>query len=270
MRKGYRFQFLGYSLIFLLLSTVTCTLYPTYAAESTPSADIKAKLEELKKEIASKAAKLKQEVNQKLKDKAYIGKVIHPASGGKTKSAESLTLAATSGPKIVSLNQDTLFESKLKSRKKFSPKDILEEDFIVALGDIDETAVLTAKKVILLSPPQDEPKTHLWGQVIAMSDDLITIKNRDNEQVRASGAKNAAVSLSSAQAVKLNEFVILTGTKTKTGGAFGTEIFDAEFVYVIPQGGFIKPKKVATPSSTIKLQTATKSAKPIPKSPKLP
>ena len=113
MKKGYSGptlkvgRVIGYSLLFFILLTVTCPLYPTYAAESSPSADIKSKLEELKKEIASKAAILKQEVNKKLKDKAYVGKVKH-------KSDSSLTLAASSGPKIVSINQDPLFESKIK------------------------------------------------------------------------------------------------------------------------------------------------------------
>ncbi len=75
------------------------------AIESSPSANVKSKLEELKKEIASKAAKLKTEVDRKLKNKAYSGKV-------KVKSDQSITLAANTGPKIVSVNQDTIYESK--------------------------------------------------------------------------------------------------------------------------------------------------------------
>ena len=72
-----------------------------FAAESTPSSDplrqsdseasIKSKLEELKKEIASKAAKLKQEVNQRLQNKAYVGAV-------KAVSETSITIASQSGP----------------------------------------------------------------------------------------------------------------------------------------------------------------------------
>jgi len=186
------------------------------ALDSTPSADIKSKLEELKKEIASKAAKLKQEVNRKLKDKAYAGQV-------KSKSNTSLTLAAGSGPKIVSLNQDTVYESKLKG-KKLSAKTLTEEDYLAALGDVDETGVLTAKKIILLPQPKaGQPladKTYLWGQIISISDKLITLKDKD--------AKNVAVSLDSESIVKLNNFVILTGTKNKN------EIFEAGFVYVFP------------------------------------
>jgi len=246
-------------IVLALVLTIYHIPYTIYAVDSTPSADIKSKLEELKREIASKAAKLKQEVNKKLKDKAYVGKV-------KLKSNSSLTLAAISGPKIVSINQDTVFESKqslpskdgkIKTKQKFSQKTLANEDFsaeganlsIVALGDIDETAVLTAKKIVLLpaSPaggptPGEQLKIHIWGQVIAISDErssstskLVTIKNRDN--------KNIAVSLPSGQTVKLNNFVILTGQLNKN------EIFEAEFIYVIPQGGFIKPKKIATPSA---------------------
>lgn len=240
-------------LSFLLLTT-TYPLQPTYAAESSPSADIRVKLEELKKQIASKAAKLKEEVNNKLKDKAYIGKV-------KQKSVSSLTLATKTGPKIVTLNQDTVFESSIKSKIKFSQKSISEEDYLIALGDIDETEVLTAKKVILLPSTTYnlKPKTYLWGQVLSTSEKLITLKGKD--------LKNQAVTIPSNVKVVVNDFVILTGKLGKN------EIFEAEFAYIIQQGGFLRPKKIvypapygagATPSaklSTPSAKTATPSSK---------
>lgn len=212
----------------IIIMIINIIFSPVYAVDSTPSADIKSKLEGLKKEIASKAAKLKGEVNRKLKDKAYVGKL-------KVKSPTSLTLATRSGPKIVSLNQDTVYESNIKSKKKFSQRTIVEEDYLAALGDVDETGVLTAKKVIALPQPSVEQKTYLWGQAISISDKLVTLKDRD--------LKNMAVSLPPSSNVKLNDFVILTGNKTKN------DIFEVEFVYVIPQGGTIKLKKVATPSA---------------------
>ena len=215
----------------LLIAVITFIAQSAYAAPSTPSADIKFKLEALKKEITSKAAMLKQEVNRKLKDKAYAGKL-------KVKSPTSLTLATRSGPKIVSLNQDTILP-----KKKFA-----EEDYLAALGDIDEVGVLTAKKVIALPKPSPEQKTYLWGQAISISDKLVTLKDRD--------LKNVAVSLPPSSNVKLNDFVILAGNKTKN------DIFEVEFVYVIPQGGILKIKKIATPSASLKPSAATKSAKP--------
>lgn len=226
---------IGVLLAFLL--PVAYNLSPVYANDSTPSADIKAKLEELKKEIASKAAQLKQIVDRKLRDKAYIGKV-------KSKSTNSLTLAADSGPKIVSLNQDTIFKSNVKGKTKFSQKTLAEEDYISALGDTDETGVLIAKKIILTPPPSDTQKAYLWGQVISVSDNLVTLKSADS--------KNISATLPAQSEVKLSDFIILTGNKNKN------DVFKAGYVYVIPQGGILKPKKVATPSA----QTATPSAKP--------
>lgn len=216
--------------IIVVITIINIIVSPVYAVDSTPSAEVKSKLEALKKEIASKAAKLKGEVTRKLKDKAYVGKL-------KVKSPTSLTLATRSGPKIVSLNQDTILP-----KKKFA-----EEDYLVGLGDVDETGVLTAKKLILLPQPSAEQKTYLWGQAISISDKLVTLKDRD--------LKNMAVSLPPSSNVKLNDFVILTGNKTKN------DIFEVEFVYVIPQGGIIKLKKVATPSA----KEATPSAKPVKK-----
>lgn len=254
MMKGCKLQALGYSFVlFVLLSTLRCALYPIFAADSTPSADslrqsdseagIKIKLEELKKEIASKAAKLKQEVDRKLKNKAYVGKI-------KSKSGSSLTLAAPSGPKVVNINEDTVFESNLKTKPKFSAKNIALEDYVACLGDRDETGVLIAKKIILLKSLNTQPKIYLWGQIISISDELATLKTSER--------KNVAVAFSSAK-IKLNDFVILTGTKNDN------DIFETEFVYVIPQEAVLKPKKIATASAkiiTIPNKSASRSASP--------
>ncbi|MBI2018579.1 hypothetical protein HYS96_02620 [Candidatus Daviesbacteria bacterium] len=234
----FKIFLLLFSLILLFINHKSYFINHTYAADSTPSAEIQVKLEELKKDIASKAAKIKKDVDRKLKDKAYAGKI-------KTISNASIAIAAHSGPKIASINQDTVFESNVKGRK-YSQKLMRPEDFIVAMGDVDETAVLTAKKVILLPEKEEVNKVSLWGQVIAISDKLLTVKNKDG--------KNIAVALPSGSTVKLNEFLILTGQHNKN------EIFTAEFVYIIPQGGILKPKKVGSPSA----QLSTPSAKPKP------
>lgn len=222
----------------LLTSTVK-------AVESTPSG-----LQEFRKELnikaASIAAKLKETISKKLQNKAYIGTI-------KQKSDNSITLATASNPKMVNINQDTLFESKIKG-KKYSQKNLTEDDYIAALGDTDEVGVLTAKKIILLPAANSEKrKTYLWGQVISISDQLVTLKNSDS--------KNIAVSLPSISGIKLNSFVILTGFNNKN------DVFEAEFVYKVPEGGIIKPKKIATPSAeqgsrTPSTKTASPSTKP--------
>ena len=159
-----------------------------------------------------------------------------------TKTTTSLTLATRTGPKIVTLNQDTQ-----------SQRTLTEEDFVAALGDIDEGGILIAKKIVLLrgEPTTNLPsKTYLWGQLVSISDQLATLKDRN--------LKNMAVVLQESN-IKLNDFVILTGNFNKN------DIFEAGFVYVIPQGGIIKPKRIATPSATLRPSPpATSSAKPKP------
>ncbi len=217
--KTFAFLFVFLTFNFYLLTSV-------YAVDSTPSADIRSKLEELKKEIASKAATLKQEVDAKLSNKAYIGRV-------KTKSETSITLNTKNGLRIININQDTFYVSNVKG-KKYSQKSIAEDDYIAALGDIDETQTLSAKEVILQKPSILTPKSYLWGEVIVASEKLITLRDKS--------FKNIAVSIPDQKSVKQNDFIILTGNLNKNG------IFEANFVYVIPQGGFIKPKKVAYPT----------------------
>ncbi|MBI2019076.1 hypothetical protein HYS95_00210 [Candidatus Daviesbacteria bacterium] len=218
---------------FLLLYALRFPLYPLYAAESSPSADIKSKLEEFKKEAASKAAQLKELISKKLQNKAYIGRV-------KSKSDNSVTLAAITGPKIISLNQDTVFASQIKTKQKLT---INQEDQVVALGDIDETGVLIAKKIILIPTIDYELKTYLWGQVVLFEDKLATIRDKSNKNISAALPKEAKV--------KAGDFVILTGSKNKN------EIFEAVFVYVIPYDGILKPKKIATPSAKISTPSAS-------------
>lgn len=238
-------KFLVYSLwcIVFLLSTIYYLPSTIFAADSSPSATIQSKLDELKKEIASKAAKLKQEVNNRLQNKAYLGVV-------QTKSTNSLTLATQRGAKIISLNQDTVFQSKIKTIRSLSLQNIKEEDFLVGLGDIDDTGVLVAKKIILMVEPKETQKTHLWGQVISISDQLITVKDKGGSSV-------AAVNDSDTK-VKVNDFVIISGIKKKN------DILEASFIYVISQGGVIKPKKVATPSARISTPSATLKPSPTP------
>lgn len=203
--------------IIIIIIIINIMVSSAYAADGTPSADIRFKLKELQKEIASKAAKLKQEINSKLTDKAYVGTV-------KTKGSSSITLASNGGPKIVSLNQDTILPKKM----------IVQEDYLAALGDVDETGVLTAKKVILLPQPKaGQPlaeKSYLWGQIISISGKLATLKDKD--------LKSVAVSLPTDSKVKLNDFVIVTGIKGKN------DIFNAGFIFSIPQASSsAKPAK---------------------------
>lgn len=226
LRKNVKFILIG----LLFLYPIPHILYPTSAAESTPSADVQSKLKALQIEIASKAAKLKTEISKKLQNKAYIGTV-------KSKTASTITLASRSATKLININQDTVYGSS--TTKKIIIKD---EDSIAALGDVDENGVLTARKIVILPSSSIRlPTSILWGQVISVSDELATIQDKS--------LKNVAVSLTKISSPKPGQYVILVGQKGKN------DILAADFLYVIP--GKEAPIKVATPSAE-----ASKSATP--------
>lgn len=225
-----------------LISPFPLTLSPVYAVDSTPSAIIQSKLNELKKEIASKAAALKQEVNRKLQNKAYAG-IIKSASGS------AILIIDKNGVKNIKVNQDTVFENQLSKKKALKFADLKEGQLVAGLGEIDELNNLIAKKIILIAPSNWEdaykPKTVLWGKVISSDENILTIKDYQG--------KNNAVSIKDIDIpIKMNDFTIITGYLNKTS------IINATFAYVIPQGGVLKPKKIATPSATPK--TASPSA----------
>lgn len=251
------FSILSIFLFFYIPNTIY-QIPKIYAADSTSSADpdligtdLKDKLLQLQKEIASKAAQLKQEINKNLQNKAYTGNVT-------TKSDNSLTIAIENGAKIVSLNQDTEFNSNIRKTVRYSLKTLKAGDFVAALGDIDENEVLTARKVILWPTPSKDSKTHLWGQVSLIADELITLETKDGKNITVGVTSQTDLekdgkSVSPSDLIK-NNFVIITGVMGKN------EILSADFIYIYSQPAFLKPKKIATPSAEAN-KSATTSAK---------
>lgn len=236
-------------LFFIQLYAIPYTLHPTLAQESSPSAEIKSKLEQLKAEIASKAAKLKQEINKTLQNKAYVGSI-------KSLSENSITLASVTGPKIVNINQDTVYDSEV-AKTKYSLKNAEEEDYISALGDIDDTGVLTARKIILM-PKKTDKKVITWGQITTLGNNLM-IKTKDSKNVKIL-LKDATTFQKGTNEididkVKINDFVVVVSDQN------AQEVLTANFVYIVPQGMTIKPKNIATPSAQEATKSATSSAK---------
>lgn len=220
--------FMVFIFVFLFLPPTNNHLPITIlAAESTPSGDFGEKLKQLKEDIASKAAVLKKEITQRLENKAFVGVV-------KTKSDSSITLATKTGTKIVSINQDTQYQDRNKKAKTFSLKILKEEDRIAALGEVDDTGVLIARKVVLLPTTNSKQhalpsgvKTILWGQILSVSDKLITIRDKDSKTISLKEGKNQSF-----KELETNDYVIATGyfneeVETKKVGTLETV-----FIYV--------------------------------------
>jgi hypothetical protein len=230
-------------------------LYPVYAADATvsaktssPSASIQEKLKALQAEIASKAAKLKTEINQKLNNKAYVGKVI-------SKNTNSLIILTLSGNKSVKVNEYTTY-----SVKNFAA--ITTDNYVAALGDVDDNDILTAKKIVVLKNAPFEP-TILSGTVTANTGSSLTLQQTDSSANitfdidSKTTVINAGTSIlrSEIQTGKVIAAVLLKQISTKESSNSGN--LKARFIY-LPSNTSTKPK-VASPSATV---AATATPKP--------
>jgi hypothetical protein len=238
-------------LSFLILNSTF--IIPTFAQESTASSSVKEKLEELKQNIASKAAALKKEVTKQLENKAFMGVV-------KTTSDNSITIATKVGTKIASVNEDTTYEDQSsQKRRNFSLKEIEEEDNIAALGDVDDTGVLVARRIVLLPTTNSEPKTILWGQAISISDKIITIRDRSAKSISVTTTSDTTLEKDKKEIkfanLEINDYMIVTGYFDEKESTEKIGVLDAEFIYVITAIGATTPKESspsASPSSSSK------------------
>lgn len=239
----FRFLILG----LLTFAVFLTTNYNVYAVDATQSSDLKSKIDALKKEVASKAASLKLEVNKRLQNKAIKGKVAEV-------NGNNIVVNTLKGSKTLVTNEYTTFEDNGKLKKNMTIKDISKDDNVIGLGDMDDKNQLTTKKLIRLPSKSSYLPKVVWGQVTRVSNNVLTIKLKSTEKVTLNTTSDTTFRLGNEDAsildAKLNMFI--------AGIRESSESADLRFVYVIPSGGYIKPeKKQASPS-------ATPSTKPSP------
>lgn len=230
------------TIIIFIISITFIT--PTKALDSTqsasPSTSLQTKLKELQAEIASKASELKAEVSGRLQNKAYVGQI-------KSKTAESLILTIRGIDKGVKVNEFTefIFIPKIVSKTKLSIKNLEEKNYIVALGDIDETEVLNAKKIFKIDPPQEIKKIY-FGEVLAVNENMITLKTDKNLAVSTTNQTDFKNSKgdSNLEDIKIGQKIVVSGVEKNN-------IIKASLVYTFSSSSNIKIK-TSSPSSQIK------------------
>lgn len=257
IKKSSKIQISNYKLIFLLFSIfyiLNTTYYiPAFAADSsqsaTMSADFKSKLKALQEGIASQAAKFKLEISQKLQNKAYIGLI-------ESKGSDSLTLNIDQNKKQVITNEYTEFTGK----GKVSFKSLVKDDYIAALGDIDDKDVLTAKKIIQITSASPDEKQIFYGQVISIDGNNINIKTKDNPNVVITTDSNTTYQLGKepASSVSINVGKTIIAITIPSNDS----TFKARFIYILSQRINIK-SKTATTSATPDATKAAESKKKI-------
>ncbi len=236
-------------IIFIIIINVINS-QSAFAVESSGSA--KTKLQALQAEIASKAALLKQEIGNKLQNKVYSGFI-------KSKSLNSLTLGTPIGSKIVNVNEYTIYQSDSPITKKTSNQStLLPEDFVFALGDVDDTGVLTAKKVIKTATPSAARQTY-FGEVQDINEEnkaiLMQTKQGQNLTLQINSATVFKMGSSEAliSDVRVQKSIIAVGIADQ-------KLLKARFIYIFPYSSGIKVK-TASPSASPKEKPATTSGK---------
>jgi hypothetical protein len=266
MRKKYETKLLCYAkrvfsmkyagallLVLIPLYSILYTPYPTFAASPSPTASasanpLKQKIEALKQEIASKAANLKAEIKEKLQNKAYFGPIIEVKDN-------SITITLKKNPKVVLVNEYTEYQDQSKLKKKqLTLKSLSPDDYIVALGDVDDKNNLTAKKIIKIDPLKQSSHRAVWGQIQSSQNPTITIKLKDGKTQSISIDEETQIFLGDKEAsfvdIKVNKYLVASG---KMDG----NTLEASYIYLIPTTGFtlpqnVKPSTPASPSASPK------------------
>ncbi len=253
--NNYQLRIINFVIVFVFSFFIlnSSFLIPTVlAAESTPSAEVKTKLQNLQTEIASRAAKIKQEIGRKLQNKVYTGFI-------KSKSVNSITLATSQGSKIINLNEYTVYQMQNPSTGKVSKqdlKDLAADDYILALGDIDDTAVLTAKKVLKTASPS-ALKQVIYGTVTSVDNGTVIIQNKEGQNISLLINEKTLYKMGKSEGslddMKLNKPVIAVGENTQS------KTLKTRFIYILPYSTPIK-SKVASPSASPRpVKSATSS-----------
>ncbi len=210
--------------VFSLLPTTHNILQTVHALDSTQSAtqsaDFKAKLKALQDEIASKAVQLKNEISKKLQNKAYVGFV-------KSVSLASLNIEVKNATKTATINEFTQFTSKGKIIKS-----VTIGDWVAALGDVDETGNLTAKKIVKMAPPKEIEEKIIYGIVLSSGDNRITIRDKAKQNYTLAINNDTIFKTDKNQDtafedIIINKPIIVAGTLLKD------KIIQARFIYII-------------------------------------
>ncbi len=228
------------------LYALPSTLYANEASPSATPSSLTLKLDALKKEIASKAASLKNEVKKDLQNKAYFGEVV-------SLDSDTVVVETLNGNKSIQTNEYTIFQDGKKNVIKTGFKSLEEGDFVSGLGDVDDKEVLVAKKLIVSIKPDMQKPTTFWGQVEDISGNLVTLKPKEGKVVVVYSGDTIfrlGNEETTADDIKVNKFMAGVGSTIQNNQTA------ADFIYLIPSSGYFKPTKVikatATPSASPK------------------
>lgn len=221
---------------------------PLVSAEQATESGLLQKLDQLKTEIASKAAQIKNDITKKVQNKAFIGTIVNIGS-------TEITLQTLHAAKTIKYDE---FTEVIGAKNKKIKIDTLEpDDKIVALGDMDDKNNLVAQRLIYLDNFASSSAVLVWGQIQKTTGPTITIKDKSGNTINLLTNSQTQFFLGNSEASiadsKVEQKLLARGTQLKDGS------IRPRFIYFIPSMGFTKP--IEKPSSLPKLSTPSASPK---------
>ncbi|MBI2593194.1 hypothetical protein HYW44_00940 [Candidatus Daviesbacteria bacterium] len=237
-KREKRKFFLKILFIFFMLTLHSSLLTPYSFAQTSPSGSLIQKLDELKKEIASKAAEIKNEVNKKVQNKAVVGKIM--------KIDEGKIIIQSINP-VRTINFDEFTEVIGLNNKKIKITTLEVGDNVASLGDFDDKNNLAVKRIVFLENFATSSGELVWGQIQKSQGQSINIKSKsgDNETIITNSQTVFALGNNEASIAdaKPEKFMVARGIRLKDNS------LRARFVYFIPAVGFVKPSVKESSSS---------------------
>lgn len=228
-----------FTLCFVLLSIpYTLTPIPSLAQEASPSGSLIQKLDELKKDIASKAAEIKTAVNKKVQNKAIFGRIL-------TLGDTNMTIQTPASVKNV--NFDEFTEVIGSGNKKIKITTLEEGDDVAALGDFDDKSNLAGKRIVFLDKYATSSGELVWGQIQKTTGGVITLKDKSGAGRKITTNTDTTYLLGNNEAsiadARAEKFMVAKGTVAKDNS------LRAKFIYFIPAVGFVKPTSKSSTTS---------------------
>ncbi len=215
--------------------------------QASPSASITEKLNALKAEIASKAALIKQEVNRRIDNKAWLGTI-------KSIDEDSIIITTIDQERTIRINEYTTY--KVKTKGESSIKDLKVGDYVAALGDVDDNNQLNAKRIDKLAANKEYKKKLVWGTVKSVLNDTVTVATMSGQLTTINTANYTDYQLNDTEAtlsdIQANRQIISVVTPSTNEKLMANHI-----LIIAPYGNIKTAVKTASPSAT-----ATSSAKP--------
>ncbi len=225
---------------------------------ASTSSTLQEKIQVLKDEIASKAAKLKLEVNKQLSNRMVAGQIIDSNPSKISVTTITQNDRGETNTQTILVNEYTTFLDTLKKTKSktIEQTDLKASEYIIGLGDIDDQGNLVAKKVLVTEKPEFS-KTITWGTISEVKEASINIKTKDHQTGDFVIDKKTDImngqNPGTISDLLVNKMVTISSIANKDSGN------TASFIYIIPQGTALKIEKKDSSSTPVATKGATKN-----------